>query len=206
MNRIRIIVTIKMKLTYDTFTTSYNVVLDLLHDRGYTNIKECVDSEDEFYSVLNEQDMITLNATSEEKYCFVFWFSKPIELNRMKKVIKIIDEVKTTKRKKGILISLGWTPKVKNIVTVEQSELFDVFTLEEMQYNPTKHLLVPEQKVLTDEEKVEFLETYDLKQEQLPKIHVTDRIACWYDWKIGDVVREDDEGVITYCEVDSPGL
>ena len=51
------------------------------------------------------------------------------------------------------------------------------------------HQLVPEHILLSAEEVVEVLKTYDVEPAQLPKIHVTDPVAKEIGAKVGDVVK-----------------
>lgn len=68
--------------------------------------------------------------------------------------------------------------------------MLQVFTFKELLYNPSKHVLVPEHKKLTEVEAKEILEKYMIKSKaQLPQIHRTDIMARWLGLRHGDVVR-----------------
>jgi len=64
------------------------------------------------------------------------------------------------------------------------------FTLAELQYNPSKHVLVPKHEKLTDAEAKQLIQTYQLRSKsQLPVILKTDIMARWLGLKHGEIVR-----------------
>ena len=63
------------------------------------------------------------------------------------------------------------------------------FLESELVIDITEHELVPEHKPLTEHQKQELLNRYNLKEEVLPKIQVTDPVARYLGLKRGQVVR-----------------
>ena len=58
-----------------------------------------------------------------------------------------------------------------------------------MKVDISKHVLVPEHEVLTDEEAEEVLNKYNITKSQLPKILITDPMVKKIEAKVGDIIK-----------------
>lgn len=78
---------------------------------------------------------------------------------------------------------------IKNIK--ENTDVFvEIFMLKELQYNISKHVLVPKHEIVDNIEEIEkILSTYQVKKNQLPIILKTDPMARYLDVKTGDIVK-----------------
>jgi DNA-directed RNA polymerase I, II, and III subunit RPABC1 len=71
---------------------------------------------------------------------------------------------------------------VKNCLDVNT----ELFTQEELQYNITKHRLVPLHTRLDETDKKHFIEKYGIK---FPVILLSDPISRFYDYKVDDIIK-----------------
>jgi len=68
--------------------------------------------------------------------------------------------------------------------------MLQFFQLNELQFNPTKHQLVPPHRKLSTDETTEIMNKYLIKSKlQMPIILKTDVIAKWHGLKQGDIVE-----------------
>jgi len=102
-----------------------------------------------------------------------------------------LELMKSTKINSGIIIISGkLSQQAKQKVQDINKELqIEVFTVNELVVNITEHELVPEHILLSKEEKDLLLKRYKIKENQLPKILVTDPVARYLGLKRGDVVK-----------------
>ncbi|KAJ1662737.1 DNA-directed RNA polymerases II 24 kDa polypeptide (RNA polymerase II subunit 5) [Coemansia sp. RSA 1813] len=75
------------------------------------------------------------------------------------------------------------------IATVSSKYRVEKFEEANLLVNITEHELVPQHKVLNDEQKKEILRRYRLKETQLPRISSEDPVARYYGMGRGQVVQ-----------------
>jgi len=75
-------------------------------------------------------------------------------------------------------------------VLQKKKGMLQFFQLNELQFNPTKHQLVPPHRKLNQEEATAIMSRYLIKSKlQMPLILKTDVIAKWHGLKQGDIVE-----------------
>ena len=150
------------------------------------------------YSITETDDdrIIATNAKDEQ----IVVFTQPVvkfNVDRIKECISILDKMK---QKHCIIIYTDRvTAPTKKLVNNSVDIKIEIFTQAELQYNITKHRLVPKHERLPTKEAKEFKKTFGVK---FAAILLTDPIARFYNYQRGDVIkitRKSDRGVyITY--------
>lgn len=99
--------------------------------------------------------------------------------------------MKDTKIDSGIILLPGkLTQQAKQKVQeINQAIQVEIFQVSELVVNITEHELVPQHILLSKEDKDKLLKRYKIKENQLPKILVTDPVARYLGLKRGDVVK-----------------
>lgn len=89
-----------------------------------------------------------------------------------------------------LVVQEGITPFAKQALN-EMAPRFKIehFRENELLVDITEHILVPEHRVLSSDEKIALLKRYKLKDSQLPRIQNGDPIARYYGLTRGQVVK-----------------
>ena len=78
------------------------------------------------------------------------------------------------------------TPQGKKVITNSVEIKLELFSLDELQYNITKHRLVPKHVRLKPKKAIAFKKKFGLK---FPAILTHDPIARFYNYKRGDIIE-----------------
>ena len=115
----------------------------------------------------SKNNIETFVNTYNDKYNIILIFGNDILTSPTITQLNLIDKI--LQKKKGML---------------------QYFQLNELQFNPTKHQLVPPHRKLSSEESTEIMNKYLIKSKlQMPIILKTDVIAKWHGLKQGDIVE-----------------
>jgi len=111
---------------------------------------------------------------------------------------KTVDEIKKEYGKLKMILILNDYPSSITYQALQKKELqlaaeegfIQIFLMQELMYNPTKHELVPKHEKMNNEDVKVLMENLKLKAKtQLPFIQKTDVIARWLGIQSGDVVK-----------------
>lgn len=75
----------------------------------------------------------------------------------------------------------------------------EAWTYAQLAVNPTKHFLAQRHTALTPEEKRTFLATSKIDPQCLPMIYVSDPVARWYGFRVGQILRIDRANLVTFA-------
>ncbi|KAI0833259.1 DNA-directed RNA polymerase RPB5 subunit [Trametes gibbosa] len=120
---------------------------------------------------------------------FIFFTDeKSVGVKTMRKLLGILEEKNIGQ---GIIVFPGnMTPSARKVIVAMASQYkLEEFSESDLLVNITHHTLVPKHELLTPERKKELLDTYRLKETQLPRIQLADPVARYYGLKRGNVVK-----------------
>ena len=174
----------------------------MLHELRNEDIDEFNEHEEvidrqEFYNETNIIEFNTNNTT------IIFALTKKLRqdiIEQLKKSKTNIDSfVNAYNGKYNIILIFGndilTTPTITQLnlidkVLQKKKGMLQFFQLNELQFNPTKHQLVPPHRKLNQEEATSIMSRYLIKSKlQMPIILKTDVIAKWHGLKQGDIVE-----------------
>tara|TARA_Y100000389_G_C17146897_1_gene357702 strand:+ start:37 stop:612 length:576 start_codon:yes stop_codon:yes gene_type:complete len=153
-------------------------VSEMITQRGYN-----ITSED------NEK----IIATSEKNECIISYKIPVSKFNvdRFKEYISKLEQLnEDNKNRKYNHIILVYTdcitPTGKRMIIESTDIIFELFSIDELQFNITKHRLTPLHQKLNEDDSKLFKETYGLKYQV---ILTSDPISRFYNYKRGDIIR-----------------
>lgn len=75
----------------------------------------------------------------------------------------------------------------------------EAWTYAQLAVNPTRHFLAQRHTPLSPQEKREFLATSKIDPQCLPMIYVSDPVARWYGFRVGQILRVDRSNLVTFA-------
>lgn len=152
---------------------------------------------EEFYNDANIIEFNTDNTT------IIFALTKKLRtdiIEQLKKSKSNIESfIDAYNGKNNIILIFGndilTTPTISQLNSIDKilqkkKGMLQYFQLNELQFNPTKHQLVPPHRKLNNDETTEIMNKYLIKNKlQMPIILRTDVIAKWLGLKQGEIVE-----------------
>lgn len=175
----------------------YRTVREMVADRGYTQLlsgREAVQDRDQFmaqlYSngTLEKDDLMFSCSNPSNRAKLLVMFAKEDSIG-IKPIVTLMEKMTAEKLRHCILIypKTVTAPAKKHITKAKH--WIELFSEDELVLNITKHRLMPIHKLLTAEEKAQFLLQSNIKDTQLPRILPTDPMAKYLGTRRGDVIR-----------------
>lgn len=148
----------------------------------------------EIYQELMELSPEKLEDTLASKHTFMVDARPSRILYALSSKFKLADVKKFIEDDDFTYVMIVTKEKLSSINQRAISEIkknVQVFELRELQFNITKHTLVPKHELITDETEIhELIKIHNLKaRTQLPFILKTDPVARYYNAKTGNVMR-----------------
>lgn len=169
-------------------------------DRAIQTLTEMVNQR-EYKIIVKEDDRIIGCKTNGDK---IVVFLEPVikfNVDRFKEYVGKLEQLNSSSPRReyteGIVIYIDCvTPTGKRMIKESFDVHLQLFSIDEIQFNITKHRLVPTHIKLEEKESKEFKKKFGLKH---PAILTTDPVSRFYGYKRGDVVKiVRSNGFITY--------
>lgn len=147
------------------------ICLEMFQQRGYTII---------------DHDEDRINAVKEDGSCICAFMAntQKFNVNRVQEYIAFMNQLGVSH---GVIVYKdNATPVAKKVVDNSQDIIIELFVEEELQYNITKHRLVPKHERLSSEESNAFKQRFGKK---FPALLRTDPVCRFYGYNRGDVIK-----------------
>ncbi|XP_063900958.1 DNA-directed RNA polymerases I, II, and III subunit rpabc1-like [Zophobas morio] len=175
-------------------------LMELLYDRGFqisefdlTFTAEDFINRFSSYPSLSDLTIFARRKDNEEDsiQC-VFPYSDPEKKVGVEAIRKLIFTLTNENVKRSIIVvENGISPGAKQAIEKgkELNLIFEVFLLDELVVNITRHRRAYKHSVLTSQEKLDLLKRHKLKESQLPRILTSDPMAKYLGVTKGQVVK-----------------
>lgn len=164
---------------------AYDICLEMFNQRGY----EIVEQDDERILAIKED--------GNQICAFISKNMTKFNVDRIQEYISMIKKMDIWHC--IIVYKDSATPIAKKVVEDSKEIIIELFNEDELQYNITKHFLVPLHELLYKKKSKEC-DTFKKKySDKFPVILKTDPIARFYFYDKGDIIRiTRKDGYITY--------
>ena len=173
----------------------WKTIKKMMEVRGYEKDNEKIDYDDWISKIRKEKIMKGIfrkkDIIDPNKKIILYYQYFPDQKVNTDYIKQYLNLMRETKVNSGIIIISGkLSQQAKQKVQEINKELqVEIFTGNELVVNITEHELVPKHILLSKEDKEILLKRYKIKENQLPKILVTDPVARFLGLKRGDVVK-----------------
>lgn len=183
---------------------SFRTIKEMVRDRGYFITQEEIDMSLEDFKAKHTDSMgnparksMSFQANPVEDSLAKFpdmgslWVEFCDEANVGVKTMKnFVIHIQEKNYKTGIFVyQNNVTPSAMKLVPSIPPSTIEIFHEAALIVNITHHELVPKHIRLSEEEKLELLKRYRLKESQLPRIQRADPVALYLGLKRGEVVK-----------------
>ena len=182
----------------------YNNVLEMLQNRDYkiTTSYHLTFKQFKKKYINNNYNFSLSHKVQAHRIYVIFSLNNKAKLQNIKQLLTETTELFSTE-KDQVLIILNTKPNNIIIKYIEKSiykESVELFWLSILRINITNHQLQPTFTLLTEKEKQELLQKYNIKIQNLPKMSIQDPICKYYKYpkhSIVKIIRKNKESIST---------
>ena len=174
---------------YNVIRNCWNTCLELVKDRGFPINEDYTKlSENDLNYMINNNNIDIISKSDNRGVYIRFLITQRVKPSLIKEVLdEIIAEIGDTELE--IIIVLKVKPNNSILKLVKEYQNVQIMWLKQLQFNPTKHSIVPKHTKLTCDEADNIIKQYDLSSRfQLPLLLKDDIISRYYNFKTGDVI------------------
>ena len=151
---------------------TFQIILEMFEQRKY----EIIEYDDE-----------RILASKEDGNLICAFLSKSNSKFNVEKIQECISTMNQMDVYHGIIVYKdSATPIAKKVIEESKEIVIEIFNEDELQYNITKHYLVPLHEI---KYKKDSKEAKEFKKNKYPIISVSDPISRFYGYNIGDVIQ-----------------
>lgn len=178
---------------------SWKTSLELANDRGFKldpNYNKV--SMKEFRFMINDKDsnidIVCYEHDNDPDHMIYIKFILALKIkpSSIKDIYEEINEKISSTKRVDIILILKSKPN-NSILKLQKDKSYtniQIYWCKQLQFNVTKHELVPVHKKLSEEESKDILKRYSLTgKQQLPLLSKDDVISKYYNYKSGDIIE-----------------
>lgn len=166
---------------------AYKTCIEMLEQRGYTNIKTNEDTNSSSICMASRED-------NKDMISVIFVGDIKLTVQHIRQYLGEMDIIKCVHC--IIIHGNSVTPAAKKFAKENEDKKVELFCESELIYNITTHSCVPKHTRLSNDESVEFKNKYGTN---FPSILRSDPISRFYGFSKGDIIEiEDLDEIIKY--------
>ena len=159
-------------LDYCPIQKAYEVCEQMFEQRGYNIVEK------------DDERILAIKEDGKQICAFINKSSAKFNVERIQECISMMKEMDVWH---GLIVySDTATPVAKKIVEESKKMQIELFHEKELQYNLTKHCLVP---LHTLKYKKDSEEAKEFKKNKYPIISIKDPVTKFYNWSLGDIIE-----------------
>lgn len=169
---------------YESVSKSFNTITEMLGDRQFN--LDGLNTSLVYELIKNNANKQGFDITVDSRLKIIYYLSNKFKWSELK---KYMDE---TNMYDLYILVVADKISQNNMKQINALNLnIQIFDIKELQFNITKHILVPKHELVQDQEEIKnILQIYCLKSKfQLPHILKTDPMSRYLGLKSGDIVR-----------------
>lgn len=163
-----------LRLKLQSMEKAYEICLEMFKERGYTILEK------------NEEQILAVKKNGEQICAFISKNPK-FNVERIQEYISIMKKIDVFHS--VIVYRDNATPVAKKIIDESTDVKIELFKEEEMQYNITKHYLVPKHELAFEKSTTGCKDFKAKYSDKFPILLKNDPISRFYGYNRGDIIK-----------------